>query len=310
MATKEDQGRDVMAAAAADLYATLGVSREADPAVIKRAYLQLARETHPDRCPGDESANARFQAVGRAYAILRDPEKRRVYDAAGIIDDGSGPPTGSGATGWYDFWRDFYSRVTSEKLDALAQEYRGSEEEAADLRAAYTTTKGNMGKIIDHMMHASIDDEPRFRELLDAAISEGSLPRLSAFASEPEAKRRKRQAKAAKEAAEAEAHAKKLGLGSGSDALAAAIVARNQQREGGRDAFLNSLAQRFGGDDEEAENGGASGRGGKARGGKARGGKATKGAPTAMDADPLDDAAFAAAQAKMLSGTKSAKGQR
>ena len=83
-----------------DLYATLGVSRDADAAAIKRAYLQLARDTHPDRCPGDEGANARFQAIGRAYATLRDPEKRRLYDAAGIVDDGAGPPTGSGASGW------------------------------------------------------------------------------------------------------------------------------------------------------------------------------------------------------------------
>lgn len=287
---------------ATDLYATLGVARDADAATIKRAYMQLARDTHPDRCPGDEGANARFQEVGRAYATLRDPEKRRVYDAAGIVDDGAGPPTGSGAAGWYEFWRDFYTRVTAEKIDALAAEYRGSEEEAADLRSAYTAVQGDMGKVIDRMMHATIDDEPRFRELLETWISDGSLPRMRAFASEPEAKRRKRQAKAAKEAAEAEEQARKLGLGGGADALTAAIVARNKQREGGHDAFLASLAERFGGEETEPKRG-------KTKGGKAKGGKAAKSAAPSMDEDPLDDATFAAAQAKMLGATSDRKGR-
>ena len=64
-----------MAAAAAqsDLYALLQVARDADAAAIKKAYLKMAREVHPDRNPGDDDANSRFQALGRAYNVLRDP---------------------------------------------------------------------------------------------------------------------------------------------------------------------------------------------------------------------------------------------
>lgn len=286
-----------------DLYATLNVARDADAAAIKKAYLQLARETHPDKHPDDESASARFQAVGRAYSVLRDEEKRKLYDAAGVVDDGSGPPSGSGATGWYDFWRDFYTRVTSEKIDQLAAEYRGSDEEVADLRQAYGAAKGSMEGIIDRMMHATIDDEPRFRALLEQSIADGTLPALRAFAAEPDAKRRKRQAKAAKEAAEAEEHKKKLGLGDGPESLAAAIIARSQAREGGRDSFLNSLAEKYGMEDENG--------GGKARkGGSKKGGKkaASAAAASSISDDPLDDAAFEAAQAKMLA--RSGKGRK
>jgi DnaJ family protein C protein 9 len=283
----------------ADLYATLGVPRDADGASIKKAYLKLARDTHPDKHPDDESAKERFQAIGHAYQVLGDAERRRLYDESGIVDEQG---SGSFAT-MYDFWRDFYERVTLDKIDQLAAEYRGSEEEAADLRAAYTAAKGDMSKVLDRMMHATIDDEPRFRELLSAWIADGSLPQLSAFVSEPETKRRKRAAKAAKEAAEAEALKAKLGLGDGGpDALAAAIVARNQQRAGGRDAFLASLAERFGGEEEEEEARGSSARGGKKR----SGGKAKKSAAVPAE-DPLDDAAFAAAQAKMLAGAKTKK---
>ena len=84
-----------------DLYETLKVPRDADEAAIKKAYLKLARDTHPDRCPGDEAAKERFQAIGRAYAVLKDPEKKKVYDASGIVDEESGD-----FKTMYDFWRD------------------------------------------------------------------------------------------------------------------------------------------------------------------------------------------------------------
>ena len=62
------------------LYETLSVSRDASGAEIKKAYLRLARETHPDKHMDDPEATTRFQSLGRAYAILRDDEKRKLYD--------------------------------------------------------------------------------------------------------------------------------------------------------------------------------------------------------------------------------------
>src|SRR5262245_14552815 len=65
-----------------DLYALLGVSRDADAETIKKAYRKLARQLHPDVNP-DPDASARFQEVGRAYEILSDPQKRAAYDRGG-----------------------------------------------------------------------------------------------------------------------------------------------------------------------------------------------------------------------------------
>jgi molecular chaperone DnaJ len=62
-----------------DYYDVLGVSPDAGAAEIKRAYRQLARRYHPD-ISGDERGGA-FLEVSRAYAVLRDPERRRSYDA-------------------------------------------------------------------------------------------------------------------------------------------------------------------------------------------------------------------------------------
>jgi molecular chaperone DnaJ len=65
---------------AADYYATLGVTRDATPEDLKRAYRKLARELHPDVNPGNEE---RFKEVTAAYEVLADPQKREMYDLGG-----------------------------------------------------------------------------------------------------------------------------------------------------------------------------------------------------------------------------------
>lgn len=63
-------------------YRTLGVSVNASPEEIKRAYRRLAKESHPDRRPNVANATERFQALNEAYTVLSDPEARARYDAA------------------------------------------------------------------------------------------------------------------------------------------------------------------------------------------------------------------------------------
>lgn len=65
-------------------YDALGVKPNATELDIKKAYRKLAITTHPDKNPGDETAHARFQAIGEAYQVLSKEELRKRYDQFGI----------------------------------------------------------------------------------------------------------------------------------------------------------------------------------------------------------------------------------
>lgn len=71
---------------APDYYAVLGVSRDATPEQIKRAYRRLARQCHPDVAGGDPAAEERFKQLTEAYRVLSDPELRTRYDLTGQVD--------------------------------------------------------------------------------------------------------------------------------------------------------------------------------------------------------------------------------
>lgn len=66
-----------------DYYKILGVDRNATEEEIKKAYRRLAMKYHPDRNPGDKSAEEKFKEINEAYEVLGDPEKRKRYDALG-----------------------------------------------------------------------------------------------------------------------------------------------------------------------------------------------------------------------------------
>ncbi len=78
-----------------DLYAVLGVPRNATQDQIKKAYRDLARKHHPDMNQGDKKSEEKFKEIQHAYETLSDPEKKKTYDMFGTSSFG-GQRTGGG----------------------------------------------------------------------------------------------------------------------------------------------------------------------------------------------------------------------
>ena len=73
-----------------DYYEVLGVTKTATDAEIKRAYRALAVQFHPDKNPGDHTAEEKFKEAAEAYAVLSDPQKRAAFDRFGHQAGGAG----------------------------------------------------------------------------------------------------------------------------------------------------------------------------------------------------------------------------
>lgn len=86
-----------------DYYEVLGIERGTDEEGIKKAYRKLAMQHHPDRNPGDASAEEKFKEATEAYENLKDPESRARYDRFGHAAAGGGMPGGMGGAGFEGF---------------------------------------------------------------------------------------------------------------------------------------------------------------------------------------------------------------
>ncbi|MBD3403055.1 molecular chaperone DnaJ [candidate division GN15 bacterium] len=85
-----------------DYYEVLGVDRGADDATIKSAYRKRAMQFHPDRNPNDPEAEEKFKEATEAYEILKDPQKRRMYDQYGHAGLGQGAGGFGGGFGGFE----------------------------------------------------------------------------------------------------------------------------------------------------------------------------------------------------------------
>ncbi|MEO8569528.1 MAG: J domain-containing protein [Ginsengibacter sp.] len=151
-----------------DYYKTLGISKTATGADIKKAYRKLARKYHPDVNPNDKESHKKFQQINEANEVLSDPEKRKKYDEYGkdwkhadqfekAKQQQGGGGFGRGGFGGQDFgeytyssggdsdFSDFFeSLFGGSKRSRQQAKYRGQDYNAElhlSLRDAHTTHK-------------------------------------------------------------------------------------------------------------------------------------------------------------------------
>jgi len=107
-----------------DYYEVLGVTRGASKTQIQKAYRKLAKKYHPD-VSKEPDAGERFREIGEAYEVLRDEERRTLYDKWGpqwrAISEGRAPPPGSMDDARFDFG--FNSNVSD--LNSIFEQFFG-----------------------------------------------------------------------------------------------------------------------------------------------------------------------------------------
>jgi len=172
-----------------DYYQVLGVSRDASPEEIKKAYRRLARKYHPDLNPDDEGAKKKFQQLNEAQEVLTDPEKRKKYDKYGehwkhgeqyeqAQQQRQGQYGSYGGDSWQEYTGNFDEGQFSDFFESLFGNRRGGGRQSAfrgqdyhagltlTLKEAYTTHPQTFtvnGKNVRITVHAGIADGQKIR---------------------------------------------------------------------------------------------------------------------------------------------------
>jgi DnaJ homolog subfamily C member 9 len=212
--------------------------------------------TEIDKVPEAEKTEAtdRFKEIAFAYAVLSDSKRRARYDLTGRTSE---TLEEEGDFSWAEFYKSQFAEViTEEAIQKFKKEYQGGEEEKMAVIEAYVTFEGDMDAIFEEVMLSNpLEDEKRFRAMIDAEIEEKRVEAYPAYVKETKTKRKRRIDNAKKEEAEAMEMAEEMGVadklfGNGksrakkddTSGLAALIQQRNKSRS---DNFLADLEAKY-----------------------------------------------------------------
>lgn len=198
-----------------------------------------------DKAPPEEkdAAHKKFQEVAFAYAILSDARRRSRYDTTGRTEESM--DIDDDDFNWTDFFRAQFKEIVTK--DAIAQfkaEYQGSEEEKEAVIRAFEDGAGDMDRVYEEVMLANpLDDDERFRALLDEEIEAGRVEGFKKYTKESRRSREGRMSRARKEEQEAREMAREMGVESelfGNGTAAEGSTKQKKGKKGGKAAAAGS----------------------------------------------------------------------
>ena len=223
-------------------YDVLGVEKTATADQVKSAYRKAALKHHPDKASPEEkeAAHTKFQEIAFAYAVLSDERRRKRYDVTGNTSESLDLEDDD--FNWTAFFREqTAAMVDGVMIEKIKKEYQGSGEEKEDVLRVYEEHEGDMDALYEEIMCSSVlDDDKRFRDIIDKAIEDGEVEGYKVYTKETKANRKKRKVKAEREAEEAMELADELGV---KDKLFGNGNAKGAKKKGGEEDALKALIQ-------------------------------------------------------------------
>ncbi|CAB3405306.1 unnamed protein product [Caenorhabditis bovis] len=230
-----------------NLYEVLHTKKEATEKELKTAYYRQSMIWHPDKArlkdESEETKNVhtvKFQLIQKAYEILADAEKRKIYDETGCVDDDDTIDAESFKES-YTRWKSIFKKVTKEEIDEFLNQYIGSADHKDDIVKYYRQFDGDLNKMMEFVY--GFENIEQIKTILDECFADGTLKKTRRYnqtsSAREEAKRKKR---AEKEAKEAEKILKEMTQSTGVTDLKAMILAK---REKANNDFLSSLEEKY-----------------------------------------------------------------
>ena len=201
----------------------------------------MAKKLHPDKVPKEEAKSAKknFQQVLAAYNVLKDPQRRNIYDRTGSVQNAEASNIEQFVQA-YQYFRDKFPEISVKDINSFEQKYRKSMEEQDDLMEFLVENEGDVTNVLHDIILSRNGDIGRFLRFFQKIIKQKDYQYLASNFRRTKGKITKLD----DEAEEAEAEMK-LKFGG----LKEAMMKRQKERQQNENDFLRNIMSKYGGND-------------------------------------------------------------
>lgn len=135
---------------------------------------------HPDRASlkDKEEMNVKFMLAGKVHKVLSNEKSRKFYIKHGLIMDEDVANADFDIATYVSL---IFPRISQKSIDDYQKQYTGSETELNDIKSIYLSCKGDMDEFVDQMFFITLDNIPRFQEIIQKMIKEKQVRYFKKF---------------------------------------------------------------------------------------------------------------------------------